>query len=50
MKKNEKQQKLSIKKFQIAKINNPKYIIGGNGNNNNLADDDDVRTGTVANN
>ena len=45
MKKNEKQQKLSIKKFQIAKINNPKYIIGGN-----LADDDDVRTGTVANN
>ena len=37
MKKKENQ-KLSIKKFQISKINNPQYILGGNG------DDDHPKT------
>lgn len=46
MNKKEKDQKLSLKKFQIAKINNPKCIIGGN-SNNTLADDEDVKTGTA---
>ncbi len=47
MKKNEKKQKLGIKKFQIAKINNLKHIVGGNANNN-TNDDDDLRTGTIS--
>lgn len=37
--KKEQKQKLHISKFQIAKINNPQYIVGGNGSGF-LGDDD----------
>ncbi|MGG8497428.1 hypothetical protein ACQY1Q_13525 [Tenacibaculum sp. TC6] len=51
MKKNQKQ-KLHINKFQIAKINTPQQIVGGNGGNDNLEDDNDpIKTSpTIGNN
>jgi hypothetical protein len=39
-KQQEQKEKLSLKKFQIAKIKNPQKILGGNGNNG--SDDDDT--------
>ncbi len=46
MKKNQKQ-KLCINKFQIAKINNPQLVIGGNFNNTGNDDDPPKTTPTV---
>jgi hypothetical protein len=41
-KQQEQKEKLSLKKFQIAKIKNPQKILGGNGNNGSDDDDDDT--------
>jgi hypothetical protein len=43
-KQQEQKEKLSLKKFQIAKIKNPQKILGGNGNNGSDDDDDTVNT------
>jgi hypothetical protein len=45
-KQQEQKEKLSLKKFQIAKIKNPQKILGGTGNNG--SDDDDDDTGNTA--
>jgi hypothetical protein len=44
-KQQEQKEKLSLKKFQIAKIKNPQKILGGTGNNGS---DDDDDTGNTA--
>jgi len=41
MRNQERKKELSFKKFQIAKISNPKFIMGGTDFND---DDDDPRT------